>query len=44
MVMMLIFMFKWNDHSSAPQVGHIISLENLVMFLLATPVQVCNTR
>lgn len=40
MVMMLVFMFVWSDHESAPQIGHIISVENLVMFLLATPVQV----
>ena len=39
-VVMLVFMFTWPNHMTAPQVGAGLSVENLVMFLLATPVQV----
>ena len=42
-VVMLVFMFTWPDHMTAPQVGGGLSVENLVMFLLATPVQVNET-
>ncbi|CAF3953068.1 unnamed protein product [Rotaria sp. Silwood2] len=40
MVAMLLFMFKWQDHDNAPQIRRGLSLENLVMFCLATPVQI----
>jgi hypothetical protein len=40
MCVMLLFMFNWNNHDDAPQIGGGLSLENLLMFLLATPVQV----
>jgi hypothetical protein len=39
MVIMFVFMFKY-DHTTAPQVTMGLSVENLIMFLLATPVQV----
>ncbi len=40
MIIMMIFMFKWKDHTQAPQIINGLSLENLIMFLLSTPVQV----
>lgn len=40
MVLMLVFMFKYPNHMLAPQITVGLSVENLVMFLLATPVQV----
>ena len=40
MTVMLLFMFKWQDHDSAPQLLNSLSLENVIMFGLATPVQV----
>jgi Cu+-exporting ATPase len=40
MTIMLVFMFKYKDHTTAPQIITGLSLENLIMFLLATPVQV----
>lgn len=40
MIIMMIFMFKWENHQDAPQVMRGLSLENLIMFLLSTPVQV----
>jgi Cu+-exporting ATPase len=43
MVIMLVFMFKYKDHMTAPQVTIGLSVENLIMFLLATPVQVRRT-
>jgi hypothetical protein len=42
MIIMLIFEFKY-DHITAPQVTIGLSWENLIMFLLATPVQVRRT-
>ncbi|CAF3611184.1 unnamed protein product [Rotaria sp. Silwood1] len=39
MVAMFLFMFKWQDHDKAPQIRNGLSLENVVMFCLATPVQ-----
>ncbi|CAF3788920.1 unnamed protein product [Rotaria sordida] len=39
MIIMMIFMLKWKNHEQAPQVIRGLSLENLIMFLLATPVQ-----
>ena len=41
MIVMLVFMFKYKHHTDAPQVMTGLSVENLIMFLLATPVQVC---
>jgi Cu+-exporting ATPase len=40
MIIMMAFMFKWKNHGDAPQVMRGLSLENLIMFLLSTPVQV----
>ena len=40
MVIMLVFMFKYKNHMTAPHVTAGLSVENLIMFLLATPVQV----
>lgn len=40
MIVMLVFMFKYKDHTKAPQITIGLSVENLIMFLLATPVQV----
>jgi hypothetical protein len=40
MVIMLVFMFKYPNHMTAPQVTAGLSVENLIMFILATPVQV----
>jgi hypothetical protein len=40
MIIMMAFMFKWKNHADAPQVFRGLSLENLIMFLLSTPVQV----
>ncbi|CAF4739502.1 unnamed protein product [Rotaria sp. Silwood1] len=40
MVAMFLFMFKWQDHDKAPQIRNGLSLENVVMFCLATPVQI----
>ncbi len=40
MVVMLLFMFKWQEHDSAPKILDNISLENVIMFGLTTPVQV----
>ena len=40
MTVMLLFMFKWTDHDSAPKILDSLSLENVIMFALATPVQV----
>jgi hypothetical protein len=40
MIIMLVFMFKYKDHTKAPQITAGLSVENLIMFLLATPVQV----
>jgi hypothetical protein len=40
MVVMLVFMFKYDNHMDAPSVTAGLSVENLIMFLLATPVQV----
>ncbi|CAF1065657.1 unnamed protein product [Rotaria magnacalcarata] len=39
MIIMMAFMFKWKNHEEAPQVIRGLSLENLIMFLLSTPVQ-----
>ncbi|CAF3475213.1 unnamed protein product [Rotaria sp. Silwood1] len=39
MIIMMIFMLKWKNHEEAPQVIRGLSLENLIMFLLSTPVQ-----
>ncbi|CAF4352390.1 unnamed protein product [Rotaria sp. Silwood2] len=44
MIIMMIFMLKWKDHQEAPQVIRGLSLENLIMFLLSTPVQVISGR
>ena len=47
MIVMLLFMFKYSNHMDAPQIVTGLSLENLIMFLLATPVQVtsfCSTN
>ncbi|CAF0904476.1 unnamed protein product [Adineta steineri] len=44
MVIMLVFMFKYTDHSTAPHVTAGLSVENLIMFLLATPVQIISGR
>ncbi|CAF5117064.1 unnamed protein product, partial [Rotaria sp. Silwood1] len=41
---MMMFMFKWKDHHEAPQVMRGLSLENLIMFLLSTPVQIISGR
>ncbi len=40
MTVMLVFMFKYKDHTTAPQIITGLSVENLIMFLLSTPVQV----
>lgn len=40
MIIMMIFMMIWKDHMTAPQIFTGLSLENLIMFLLSTPVQV----
>ncbi|CAF3480183.1 unnamed protein product, partial [Rotaria socialis] len=40
MVVMLLFMFKWKDHDSVPQIRDGLSYENVIMFGLATPVQI----
>lgn len=40
MFVMLFFMFQYPNHMSAPMITDGLSVENLVMFLLATPVQV----
>jgi Cu+-exporting ATPase len=40
MVIMLVFMFKYKNHMKAPHITAGLSVENLIMFLLATPVQV----
>lgn len=40
MIIMMAFMYKWKNHEEAPQVMRGLSLENLIMFLLSTPVQV----
>jgi hypothetical protein len=40
MVVMFVFMFKYKDHTTAPQVTAGLSVENLIMFILSTPVQV----
>ena len=40
MIIMMAFMFKWKNHHEAPQVMVGLSLENLIMFSLSTPVQV----
>ena len=42
MIIMLFFMFKYSNHMTAPQITMGLSVENLIMFLLATPVQVRN--
>ncbi|CAF4841012.1 unnamed protein product, partial [Rotaria socialis] len=39
MIIMMAFMFKWKNHEEAPQVIRGLSVENLIMFLLSTPVQ-----
>jgi hypothetical protein len=39
MIIMMAFMFIWEHHNS-PQVMPGLSLENLIMFVLSTPVQV----
>ena len=44
MIIMLVFMFKYDDHRKAPHISTGLSVENLIMFLLATPVQVSITR
>ncbi|CAF1246474.1 unnamed protein product [Adineta ricciae] len=44
MIIMLVFMFKYDDHRKAPHVSTGLSVENLVMFLLATPVQIISGR
>ncbi|CAF1090663.1 unnamed protein product [Rotaria sordida] len=44
MIIMMIFMLKWKDHQQAPQVIRGLSLENLIMFLLSTPVQMISGR
>jgi len=44
MVVMLFFMFAYENHSKAPQIIEGLSLENLIMFCLATPVQVCLSK
>lgn len=40
MIIMMVFMYIWPNHADAPQVMRGLSLENLIMFLLSTPVQV----
>ena len=40
MIIMLVFMFKYKNHMEAPHITAGLSVENLIMFLLATPVQV----
>lgn len=44
MIIMLVFMFKYKDHRKAPHVTAGLSVENLIMFLLATPVQIISGR
>ncbi|UJR35789.1 hypothetical protein I4U23_028537 [Adineta vaga] len=44
MIIMLVFMFKYKDHRKAPHVTTGLSVENLIMFLLATPVQIISGR
>ncbi|CAF3380861.1 unnamed protein product [Rotaria sp. Silwood1] len=44
MIIMLVFMFKYKDHMKAPQITRGLSVENLIMFLLATPVQIISGR
>ncbi|CAF0725371.1 unnamed protein product [Rotaria sordida] len=44
MIIMLVFMFKYADHAVAPHITAGLSVENLVMFLLATPVQIISGR
>ncbi|CAF4431429.1 unnamed protein product [Rotaria socialis] len=39
MIVMFFFLFKYKNHSQAPHVTAGLSVENLIMFLLATPVQ-----
>ncbi|CAF1034536.1 unnamed protein product, partial [Didymodactylos carnosus] len=39
MIIMIVFMTKYKDHSTAPQVVMGLSVENLIMFCLSTPVQ-----
>lgn len=40
MIIMMVFMYIWPNHGDAPQVMRGLSVENLIMFLLSTPVQV----
>ncbi|CAF1413151.1 unnamed protein product, partial [Rotaria sordida] len=44
MIIMLVFMFKYKDHTKAPHITAGLSVENLIMFLLATPVQIISGR
>ncbi|CAF3388099.1 unnamed protein product [Rotaria socialis] len=44
MIVMFFFLFKYKDHSQAPHVTAGLSVENLIMFLLATPVQIISGR